>query len=75
MGERFIRTSEVQRKTGLGRTTIWRLERSGRFPARRSIVGQAVGWIESEVDRWIESRPAVGTNEPDATTGGSTDAR
>ncbi|HHI30255.1 MAG TPA: AlpA family phage regulatory protein, partial [Candidatus Methanoperedenaceae archaeon] len=32
--DRIIRTKEVQDMTGLSRTSIWREERKGRFPAR-----------------------------------------
>lgn len=57
---RLLRTQEMMERIGLSRTTIWRLERSDPdFPARRRIGAGAVGWLESEVDRWIESRPPV----------------
>ena len=56
---RFLRTDEVERRAGLSRTTIWRLERKGQFPARRRIGPNAVGWLEEEIDAWIESRPTV----------------
>lgn len=57
MTERILRQSEVLARTGLGRTTLWRLEKRGEFPARRRITGNIVGWIESEVEEWIASRP------------------
>ena len=63
---RLIRTDEVTTRTGLSRTTLWRLERKGEFPVRRQIGANSVGWIEAEVDRWIESRPAVQTTTQDA---------
>ena len=37
MTERILRQSEVLAITGLGRTTLWRLEKRGEFPARRRI--------------------------------------
>lgn len=46
-------------KTGLKATTQWRLESLGQFPARRMISKGLCGWLESEVDAWIESRQAV----------------
>jgi prophage regulatory protein len=53
---KFIRRSEVCERTGLSYPTIWRRERAGTFPARRSLGPNSVGWLEHEVDKWIESR-------------------
>ena len=68
MAERMLRTGEVMARTGLGRTTLWRLERDGGFPRRRQLVGNVVGWIEAEVDEWIAARPvaAAADSDPDA---------
>lgn len=59
---KFLRTDQVEDRVGLSRTTIWRLERRGRFPARRRLGPNSVAWIEDEVDAWIESRPMVGAS-------------
>lgn len=56
---RLLRIEEVKRRTGLSRTSIWRRERNGDFPARRRIGPNSVAWIEEEVEGWIESRPTV----------------
>ncbi len=57
---RVLRAREVIEKTGLSRTCLWRRERAGAFPSRRDLGGGLVGWLESDIDAWIESRPAVG---------------
>ena len=55
---RILRLPEVQRRTGLSRSTIYvRLDR-GLFPKPVSLGARAVGWIESEVDEWIRERIA-----------------
>lgn len=54
--DRFIREPLVHEITGLSRTTRWRLEREGKFPARRKLSDNAVGWVESEIRDWIASR-------------------
>lgn len=41
---------------GLSRTTVWRLEKRGEFPAR-VMVGRRVAWRRTEVYRWIYARP------------------
>ena len=53
----IIRTTEVARLTGLSRTTIWRLERKGSFPARLRLGSHSCGWIEDDIRHWIETRP------------------
>ena len=53
----ILRFSAVSHKTGLSRTTIWRRERSGDFPPRIRLGGRSVGWLDSEVEAWLESRP------------------
>ena len=57
--KKFLRQGEVLDRTGLGRTTVWRKEREGTFPKRRRITGTTIGWLESEIDEWIEARPVV----------------
>ncbi len=57
MADRILRTSEVTALTGKSRTSIWRDERAGTFPRRRQIGAGIVGWLESEVEAWIQERP------------------
>ena len=60
--DRLLRVDEVMKLTGLGRTTIWQLERDGEFPKRRKRSGsrgRAVGWWASDVARWIVERKAA----------------
>jgi len=54
---RILRLPDVIARTGLSRTRVYDLEREGRFPRRRKISDRASGWLESEVNEWIESRP------------------
>jgi prophage regulatory protein len=54
---RLLRTKQVVELTGLSRMTIYRLEKSGAFPARRQLGSNSVGWIEEDVADWVGSRP------------------
>ena len=56
--DRIIRKAEVMYKTGLSDTTIWRLEKAGKFPKRIKLGGNSVGWIESETDDWMDNKKA-----------------
>lgn len=52
----IIRKPEVRKITGLSDTTIWRLEKSNKFPKRRKLSFSACGWLLSEVLAWVRSR-------------------
>ena len=60
MAERALREEEVHARTGLSRTTRWRKEREGTFPRRRKIHGNINAWLESEIEKWLATRPVVG---------------
>ncbi len=50
---RFLRISEVQARTSLGRSTIYRWSAEGRFPAPVALGGRVARWVEAEVDEWV----------------------
>ena len=50
---RFLRISEVQARTGLGRSTIYRWAAEGRFPRPVRLGGRVARWVEAEVDEWL----------------------
>ena len=54
--ERLISFDEVHHRTGLSRTTIWRLERAGEFPRSVQISRGRRAWREADVDQWISSK-------------------
>lgn len=54
--DRIIRANEVQRITGLSRTTLWRMENKEEFPRRVSLGANCVGWRLSEVESWLATR-------------------
>src|SRR5436309_11368054 len=53
---RYIRFKELKTLVPLGRTTIWRMEREGRFPRSRRIGKSAKAWLETEVLSWMQER-------------------
>lgn len=56
--ERIIRLRDVIGKTGLSKSSVYRLaaDPNSDFPAAVRLSQAAVGWKESEVDAWIQSR-------------------
>ena len=53
---KLLRFPTVRERTGLSRSTIWRLERCGDFPKHRRISANVVAWVEEEVMGWIHSK-------------------
>ena len=45
--------------TGISKATAYRLEAAGKFPKRRQLSVQAVGWLRTELEAWRDSRLAV----------------
>jgi len=55
----YLRTKAVQETTGLSRTTIHRMVKSGDFPSPKRLGVRAVGWLSSDLARWREGRPML----------------
>ncbi len=60
MNSKLLTQKQVVDLVGVSRTTIWRLERAGKFPRRRQVSTKAVRWDQSEIEDWIRSRPLAG---------------
>src|SRR5579859_3201057 len=55
---KLLRFPAVRERTGLSRSTIWRLERQGTFPRHHRISASAVAWVEDDIAKWIASKVA-----------------
>ena len=60
MHERLLRRREVEKITGMGRSSIYRLMQKGKFPRRVRIGPAAVRWRASDIMAWLKSLPVVG---------------
>ena len=65
MSQKFIRLPEVIKRTGICRSGIYAKLRFNPkrphdydpyFPKPVSISAHRIGWVESEIDQWIESK-------------------
>jgi len=54
--KRVMRLPEVINRTGLSRSSIYLRLRQGSFPEKINLGGRAVGWLDSEIDNWIQER-------------------
>jgi prophage regulatory protein len=56
---RILRQPEVERRTGVSSDLITLLEEKNQFPRRVPLTARTVGWVEAEVDGWIQERIAL----------------
>ena len=55
----ILRLPQVVQKTGLSRATIYAYIKKNQFPVQLSLGERSSGWLESEVENWIDSRIAL----------------
>ena len=51
---RILKLAEVQHRTSLSKTTIYRLMSENRFPKQIQLLNNRVGWLEAEIEDWIQ---------------------
>lgn len=56
MPTRILRLPEVKERTGLSRSTIYLYISIGAFPESISLGPRAVGWVEAEIEEWVQRR-------------------
>lgn len=54
MTHRILRLLEVMARTGLSRSTIYLRVSQGMFPKPISLGARAVGWVEAEIQEWLQ---------------------
>ncbi len=53
---RFLRMSEVENRVGLNKRTIQRMVKNASFPQPVRLHERSIGFVESEVERWMTAR-------------------
>ncbi|RWO63086.1 AlpA family phage regulatory protein [Mesorhizobium sp.] len=56
MVQTILRRDEVERATGLPRSTIYAKIAAGNFPKPIQLSARAVGWLESDIAAWQKTR-------------------
>lgn len=62
---RILRLPEVSQATGLSRSTIYRLVRSGTFPQSVALTARTIGWYSTDIETWIAARAATSKDQVD----------
>lgn len=59
----ILRRKQVEARTGLSRSTIYARVADGTFPKPVNIGPRAVGWVESEISDWLNTRVEQSRNK------------
>jgi prophage regulatory protein len=59
MTHTILRLPNVKASTGLSRSTIYLRIAQGTFPPPVKLGGRAVGWVQNEVQQWLEQQIAA----------------
>jgi prophage regulatory protein len=54
MSNKILRLPAVKDQTGLSRSSIYLRMSKGEFPQSISLGDRAVGWLEEDVNQWLE---------------------
>ena len=52
----ILRLPAVKERTALSRSTIYLRIANNEFPAQISLGGRAVGWLEEDINNWLEQK-------------------
>jgi prophage regulatory protein len=61
----ILKRNQVQARTGISRSSIYQKMAVGEFPKSISLGPRAVGWLESSIDQWIQSRVELSSKVED----------
>ena len=56
MSETLLHHRDVEARTGLARSTIYKWISEGGFPSPVRLGGRVVAWRASEIEAWIEAQ-------------------
>ena len=56
MSHKILRLPAVISKTGIARSTIYVKIAKQKFPQPIQLGSRSVGWLETEVDQWLDQR-------------------
>ena len=66
MNDRLMTRQEVEARTALSRTSIYRMMREGSFPEPLKVGARAVRWPADEIEAWVAARPRATGDGPRA---------
>lgn len=67
---KVLRIKEVCSRVALSRTLVYEMMAQRRFPSAIRIGKRASGWLESEINEWIDEQAAKRKAQPQVSTAG-----
>ena len=58
----ILRRKQVEKRTGLSRSTIYLRIQENNFPRPIKLGARAVGWLENEIEAWLATRMEIRNN-------------
>lgn len=52
----ILRLPTVMKRTGLPKSTLYKMVRAKQFPPPIRLSARSVGWVEREIDSWVQQR-------------------
>ncbi len=62
MSYKILRLPAVKESTGLSRSTIYLRMVNNDFPRPISLGGRSVGWLEEDINEWLEKKIEASRN-------------
>ena len=56
MSSKVLRLTDVCNRTGLSKSSVYKKMEEFDFPQSIALGARAVGWLEEEIEQWIQSR-------------------
>lgn len=63
---RILKLPDVKERVGMSTTRIYQQMREGTFPLSRRLGPGSVGWLESDLDKWMANLPVAEPGESHA---------
>jgi prophage regulatory protein len=59
MSIKILRLPAVKDRSGLSRSSIYLRMSKGEFPKSISLGGRAIGWLEEDINQWLDEKIAA----------------
>ena len=57
--QQFIRLTDLTKRIGISRSSVWGFTKNGTFPAPVKLSPNCTAWVTAEVDQWAADRIAA----------------
>jgi prophage regulatory protein len=59
MTRKILKIGDVEERTGKKKSSIYMDIKAGTFPAPISLGGRSRGWVDTDIDEWLDRRIAL----------------